>query len=49
MLHMKWSGKILKLSLNKSCGPDENHPQILTELEDHVPNPFNSPFKGNHR
>lgn len=49
MLHIKWSGKILKLSLNQSCGPDENHPQILIELEDHVSNPFNSPFKENHR
>ena len=32
---MKWSGKILKLRLNKSCGLDEVHPQILIELADH--------------
>ena len=24
--------KILKLSVNKSCGPEETHPQILIEL-----------------
>ena len=24
--------KILKLSINKSCGPEETHPQILIEL-----------------
>ena len=28
--------KILKLNVNKSCGPDEMHPQILTELVDLV-------------
>ena len=26
----------LKLNVNKSCGPDEIHPQILIELVDHV-------------
>ena len=28
--------KILKLNVNKSCGPDEMHPQILKELVDLV-------------
>ena len=28
--------KILKLNVNKSCGPDEMHPQILIELVDLV-------------
>ena len=35
---MKWSGRseILKLNVNKSCGPDKIHPQILIELVDLV-------------
>ena len=31
--------EILKLNVNKSCGPDEIHPQILIELIDLVPKP----------
>ena len=30
----------LKLNVNKSCGPDEMHPQILTELVDVVSKPL---------
>ena len=30
---MIWS-EILKLNVNKSCGPDEMHPKILIELVD---------------
>ena len=32
--------EILKLNVNKSCGPDEMHPQILTELVDLVSKPL---------
>ena len=32
--------KILKLNENKSCRPDEIHPQILTGLLDHVSKPL---------
>ena len=35
---MIWN-EILKLSVSKSCGPDEIHPQILIELIDLVPKP----------
>ena len=31
---MVWR-EILKLNFKKSCRPDEMHPQILIELEDH--------------
>ena len=32
--------EILKLNLNKSCGPDKIHPQILIELVDLVSKPL---------
>ena len=32
--------KILKLNVNKSCGPDRIHPQILIELVDLVSKPL---------
>ena len=32
--------EILKLNVNKSCGPDEMHPQILIELVDLVSKPL---------
>ena len=32
--------KILKLNVNKSCGPDEIYPQILIELIDLVSKPL---------
>ena len=32
--------EIIKLSLNKSCGPDELHPQILFELVDELSKPI---------
>ena len=32
--------EILKLNVNKSCGPDEMHPQILTELVHVVSKPL---------
>ena len=32
---MLWN-EVLKLNVNKSCGPDEIHPQILIELVDLV-------------
>ena len=32
--------EILKLNVNKSCGPDEIHPQILIELVDLVSKPL---------
>ena len=33
--------EILKLNVNKSCGPDKIHPQILIELVDLVSKPLN--------
>ena len=32
--------KILKLNVNKSCGPDEMHPRVLIELVDHITKPL---------
>ena len=32
--------EILKLNVNKSCGPYKKHPQILTELVDLVSKPL---------
>ena len=32
--------EILKLNVNKWCGPDEIHSQVLTELVDLVSNPL---------
>ena len=32
--------EILMLNVNKSCGPDELHPQIFTELVDVVAKPL---------
>ena len=32
--------KIIKLSLNKSCGPDELHPWLLLELVDELSKPI---------
>ena len=34
--------EIIKLSLNKSCGPDELHPRLLLELVDELSKPIAS-------
>ena len=40
--------EILKLIVNKSCGLDKMHPQILIELADLVSKPLALPSKQNH-
>ena len=41
--------EILKLNVNKSCGPEEIHLQILIELVDLVSKPLALLLKKNHR
>ena len=32
--------ELKKLNINKSCGPDEIHPRLLTELSSHISKPI---------